>query len=95
MIKQKYTYLSALAVVSVLSASACTMHKNSPTDLPPGEYSRTEQSTNSAGTETQTTTNTKVYYDEHGNKRARETTETSRDPSGLLNKTTKTTTKQY
>ena len=94
-INVKQTTLSALAVVTVLTLGACTTRSHSPTDLPPGEYSRTEQSTNAAGTETSKTTDTNVYYDQYGNKRASQTTTTTRDPEGLLNKETSKSTKTY
>lgn len=85
--------ISTLSVLALgLLATACT---SSPTSLPPGEYSRTEKSTNRAGTETTTETDTKVYYDEHGNKRAVQETEQTRDPKGLLNQSTSRSVKTY
>jgi len=82
-------------ITAALALSACNMHPASPTHLPPGEYERTEQHTNSAGTEVTKTTNTSVYYDEHGNKRAVQDTETTRDPEGLFNKSSTNTRKTY
>ncbi|HRQ59909.1 MAG TPA: hypothetical protein PLO23_00075 [Alphaproteobacteria bacterium] len=82
--------LSVLAVVLV--TGACTSH---PTTLPPGEYSKTHKSTDAAGTTRETTTNTEVYYDEHGRKRVIQEQETSEDPEGLFNKSTSKTTKTY
>ncbi len=76
----------------VFAIGACAV---TPKTLPPGEYTRTEKSTNAAGTTTEKTTNTNVYYDQYGNKRAVHETETSTDPEGLLNKETTTTTKKY
>lgn len=87
----KYGILSVFAVAPL---QACT-NPNSPTNLPAGEYSCTTESTNSKGTDVNKKTDTNVYYYEHGNKRAVETTKTTRDPDGLFNKETSTTTKKY
>ena len=79
--------------VAVLSlVAACESH---PTSKPPGEYKSTHKSTNAAGTTTKTTEKTKVYYDDYGNKRAVKETETTRDPKGLFNKSTTSSTKTY
>jgi hypothetical protein len=88
--KKHLVLLSAAA--TVLGVAACESH---PTSLPPGEYKRTEKSVNAQGTETEKTTKTNVYYDEHGNKKAVQETETSRDPKGLFNKSTSSTTRTY
>ncbi len=84
------TLMTLCATVALLSA--CQSY---PETLPPGEYSHTEKSTNSAGTATSKTTNTNVYVDETGNKKANQTTTTSTDPKGLFNKSTSTSTKTY
>ena len=86
------TTLMLLGTVAVMTVSACASH---PTTLPPGEYSRTERSVNADGTEVKKTTDTSVYYDRDGNKRAVQETETSKDPKGLFNKSTSTKTKAY
>ncbi len=83
------------AALAGLMLGACTPGHSTPKNLPPGEYTHTEQSTNAAGTETKRTTNTNVYYDENGNKRAVQETETTRDPKGLFNKSTSNTTQTY
>jgi hypothetical protein len=83
------------ATIALLSVAACSTAKTAPTSLPPGQYTQTQKSTNAAGTTTEKTTNTNVYYDQYGNKRAIQETETSKDPQGLLNKKTTTTTKTY
>ena len=80
-----------LTGAAVLSLSACS----SPTNLPAGHYSKTQKSTDARGTEVEKTTNTNVYYDENGNKRAVQETETSRDPKGLFNKSTSSSTRTY
>ena len=75
--------------LAVLALSACAK------SLPPGEYSKTHKTTTADGTTVKKTTNTDVYYDAKGNKRVTEETETSKDPKGLLNKSTTKTTKTY
>jgi len=78
--------LTALAVTS-LSVAACDM-QTSPTDLPEGSYEKTQESTNSSGTDTTRTSTTDVTVDEYGRKKAVIETETTQDPKGLFNKTT-------
>ncbi len=80
------------AAISLLAVAACTA---APKTLPPGEYESSSTSVNQSGTETKESTKTNVYYDEYGNKRAVQETETSSDPKGLFNKSTSTTTKTY
>jgi len=88
----KNTTLTALSALAVLSASACM---SEPRTLPPGEYKSETSSKNSAGTTTKKKTETEVYYDANGNKRAVQETETTRDPKGLFNKETTKSTKTY
>lgn len=76
----------------LIPLTACT---SDPTTLPPGKYKESYKSSNSAGTDTQTKTTTNVYYDQFGNKRAVQETETTNDPKGLMNKSTSTTVKSY
>lgn len=83
---------ATLAVLATIMLGACTQH---PKTLPPGEYESTRTKTNAQGTTTTQKTNTNVYYDQYGNKRATQQTETSKDPKGLFNKSTTTTTKTY
>lgn len=85
--------LSLLAVsAAALSLAACM---TAPRTLPPGEYSKTEKSVDKYGTATKKETTTNVYYDQHGNKRASQETETTRDPDGLFNKSKTKSTKTY
>lgn len=81
-----------LGAVALLAIAGCTA---APKTLPPGQYKETERNVNASGTETKKETTTDVYYDEYGNKRATQKTETSRDPKGLFNKDTSTTVKTY
>lgn len=77
---------------AILTIAACTA---APTTLPPGQYEKTEKSVNQYGTEVSKETQTRVYYDQEGNKRAVQETETSTDPKGLFNKSTSKTVKTY
>lgn len=88
----KKPILAMCGVAAVMAVAACETH---PTSLPPGEYKHTEKSTSTSGTDTQRTTKTNVYVDEHGNKKAVQSTETSTDPDGWFNKTTTKSTKTY
>ena len=80
------------ASAAVIALVGCTA---APTTLPPGEYSKTEKSVNEYGTEVTKKSETRVYYDEEGEKRAVQETETSTDPKGLFNKSTSKTVKTY
>ena len=92
---KKFTLLATVSILT-LGVAACSMNSaNSPTNLPAGEYTSTDEKTNRDGTNVKTTTNTNVYYDENGNKRAVQETETTRDPEGLMNKSTSSSTTTY
>lgn len=85
--------LTLLAVsASVLSLAACT---SSPTTLAPGKYESNTSSTSSDGTNYSTKKTTNVEVDRNGNKTATVETKTTKDPEGLLNKSTTTTRKTY
>lgn len=86
------TLVLTLTATAAIGLAAC---ESSPKSLPPGEYSKTQKSTNSDGTNYKKTTDTEVYYDENGNKRVRQEVETTKDPDGLFNKSTSKTTKTY
>lgn len=88
--------LTILAVsAGVLSLSACMQSPNSPTSLAPGQYKSTTTSTNSDGTNYEQEKTTNVKVDRYGNKSATVETETTKDPEGLMNKSTTKTTKTY
>jgi hypothetical protein len=88
--------IPTLSLIALGCLTACSSAPPaSPTHLPPGEYSKTEKSTNMYGTETTKETNTDVYYDEHGHKRAVQETETTRDPDGLFNQSKTRTVRTY
>jgi hypothetical protein len=83
---KKFLTLGLVALTG-LSLSACM---NRGTDLPPGEYKKTTKSTDSSGTNYERNTTTNVEVDQYGNKRATTETETTKDPKGLMNKSTTT-----
>ncbi len=85
----KQTLPVLFSFMAILALSACAK------TLPPGEYSKTQKSTSADGTTVKKTTNTDVYYDANGNKRVTEEVETSKDPKGLMNKSTSKTTNTY
>ncbi len=83
--------LSTLVAVSALALglSACA------TTWPaPGKYEKTTSSTDANGTTIERKTSTKVDVDEYGNKNAVVKSKTTRDPKGLLNKSTTSKTTQ-
>jgi hypothetical protein len=87
--------VSALA----LALGACEPmagHKPPHPHMAPGSYTSTETSTDSNGTTTVKESTTDVTVDADGNRNETITSKTSRDPEGLMNKTstkTKRTTK--
>lgn len=79
--------LSTLVAVSALalSLSAC---QDSVLNNPPGKYEKTKSSTDSKGTTTEQQSSTDVSVDAQGKKRAVVKSKTTKDPKGLLNKST-------
>lgn len=76
--------------------AACSTHSTSPTNLPPGQYEDTKTTVNKSGTEVKTKSTTTVYKNPDGSKSATVHTKTTKDPEGLMNKTTtKETIKNY
>ena len=75
--------LAASALVTLLVACV-----DRPIDRPPGRYESNQSATDSNGTTYERQDSSKVGYDAKGNKTAVTQTKTSRDPPGLLNKTT-------
>lgn len=82
------------ATIAVLGLGACSMWDD-PTSKPPGTYHDSSSSTSSNGTNYKTDKTTDVYTDANGNKKAVVKTQTTKDPEGLFNKSTTTTTKTY
>jgi hypothetical protein len=84
--------VSALA----LGLAACTPEQRM-SSKHPGSYESTETSTDARGTKTTKKSTVEVSVDEYGNKKEVITSKTTRDPEGLMNKTstkTKHTTEQ-
>jgi hypothetical protein len=91
----KKAYLSLFLVpVAAMALSACTPAEKAST-LPPGKYEHTSTSTDRNGTTYETRKTTDVAVDRYGNKSATVTTEQSKDPKGLFNKSTSTSTSTY
>lgn len=78
---------------ATLSMAACS--SSSPTNLPPGQYSKSTSNTDATGTTTDTSKTTTVSTDANGNKVAVVKTKVSQDPPGLFNKTTQQNTQVY
>ena len=76
--------LSALALIS----SACTQQEQKMYHKAPGSYESTETSTDAKGTTTVKESTTEVTVDEYGHRKETITSKTSKDPKGLMNKTT-------
>jgi len=89
---KKYSTLIAVSVLALV-LSAC-MDKRSALDNPPGTYERTTSSTDANGTTTERKSSTEVSEDRYGNKKAVVKTKTTKDPKGLLNKTTTSESKE-
>lgn len=79
--------ISTLIAVSALALglSAC---QDSVLNNPPGMYEKTSISTDSSGTTREQKSSTDVSVDAQGNKKAVVKSKTTKDPKGLLNKST-------
>jgi hypothetical protein len=88
--EKKLSILLALSVLT-LGLASCTQEERV-LNNPPGKYKKTTTSTDSSGTTTDTRSSTDVSVDEYGNKKAVIKSKTSRDPKGLFNKTTNSST---
>ncbi len=82
-----------IATTAVLGLAACS--SNNPAHKAPGTYKKETERTTSSGTTYKTRETTDVTVDQYGNKKATVKTETSKDPKGLLNKTTTSSKKTY
>ncbi len=80
-----------VAAITLLALPACTGSQRT-TDLPPGKYESETSSVNADGTKTTRSTTTEVEQDSDGDKSATTETKTTRDPKGLFNKQTSTST---
>lgn len=83
------TKLKTIATISVLTLglAACEMH-NKPYNRAPGSYDKTSRSTDANGTAYEQDDSTDVSVDSYGNRKTVVRTKTTKDPKGLMNKTT-------
>lgn len=79
--------VSALA----LALGACTPEQRMSHKSGPGTYESTETSTDEKGTTTVKESTTDVTVDQYGNRKEIVTSKSSRDPKGLMNKTSSKT----
>ncbi len=77
---------------AVLALAACS---GNPAHKAPGTYQKETEHTTSSGTTYKTKETTDVTVDEYGNKKATVKTEASKDPKGLMNKSTTSSKKTY
>ena len=80
-------WLLTIAAASSITLAGCAMERHSMMRAP-GSYESAESYTDSKGTTTSNTTKTDVSVDSRGRRQQNITSETSRDPRGLMNKTT-------
>lgn len=88
--KTKLPILLALSALT-LGLGACAPEQRV-LNNPPGKYEKTTSTTDSSGTTVDKQSSTNISVDEYGNKRAVIKSKTSRDPKGLFNKTTNSST---
>jgi hypothetical protein len=83
--KTVYTLVTVFALA--LGLAACTPEQSA-LNKAPGTYEKTTSSTDANGTTTEQKNSTEVSEDKAGNKKAVVKSKTTKDPKGLLNKTT-------
>jgi hypothetical protein len=79
--------LIALIGTASLTLAGCATERHAMLRSP-GSYETNESYTDSEGTTTAKKTNTNISVDSSGHRKQSVTSETSRDPRGLMNKTT-------
>ena len=87
---EKTSHLINFVTAVALLASLTACFERTAIDKPPGRYESRSSTTDSEGTTYERRDSATVGYDSYGNKKAITETQTSKDPRGLLNKTTKT-----
>lgn len=80
--------LSVLIAISALALGLGACAQESALTKAPGTYEKTTSSTDANGTTTKKQSSTEVTADKYGNKTAVIKSKTTKDPEGLLNKTT-------
>lgn len=86
------TQLTILLALSALTLSIACTPEQKVMNNPPGKYERSTSTTDSQGTTIDDQSSTKVSVDEYGNKKAVIKSKTTKDPKGLFNKTTNSST---
>jgi hypothetical protein len=80
--------LNLVATSAVTISLAACMDMQNAFDMPTGKSEQTNSSTDSSGTKTTRTSATEVERDGTGHNKTVVKTKTTRDPEGLMNKTT-------
>ena len=87
------TFAFIAMATAVIGLSACS--SMNPAYKAPGKYESSTKTKTSSGTTYKTDKTTNVEVDEYGNRKATVNTETSRDPEGLMNKSSSKTKSTY
>ncbi len=90
--KNKTATILALSALA-LGLNACMDMKNA-MDTPESKYENTTRSTDAKGTETTSQSSSEVGTDAQGHKHSVIKTKVTTDPKGLMNKTTKSQTRE-
>jgi len=88
--KTSYPALIALSLLAT-GLGACTQEQ-SVLNKPPGTYKHSTTTTDASGTTRKQDSTTEVDMDEYGNKRAVVKSKATKDPKGLFNKSTSSST---
>jgi hypothetical protein len=90
----KTSVIVTMATIAI-GLAACTSNSHNPAHRAPGTYESERVHTSSSGTTYKTKEVTDVKVDQYGNKKATVETEVTKDPKGLMNKSTSSTKKTY
>jgi hypothetical protein len=90
--KKNSTSILALSILA-LGLSACMDMKNA-MDTPESKYENTSSSTDAKGTKTTSQSSSEVGTDAQGNRHSVIKTKTTKDPKGLMNKSTTSQTRE-
>ncbi len=85
----------ALATMTVAAISLAACSSANPAYKAPGKYESISKTTTSSGTTITKDKTTNVEVDEYGNRKATVETETTKDPKGLMNKSTTSSKSTY
>jgi len=87
------TFALIAMATAALGLAACS--STNPAYKAPGKYETSTKTKTSSGTTYKTDKTTEVEVDEYGNKKATVETHTTKDPEGLMNKSTTSTKSTY